>query len=149
MLTRRFVSHLVFGIAACLMLALTSSLVQAGSADGCGCSCGCGPSHHCPKTVFCVPKRPNLKFKRVCPKPVCNPCDLDNYGYYDTCWHPWPFPPNYSHCVLPPASALADGMPLAGDPSLGADGAPLAMPGMMTPPGSRVPGAEPLGQPRR
>ena len=34
-------------------------------------------------------------------KQACNQCDLANYGYFPTCWHPWPFPPNYDHCPMP------------------------------------------------
>ncbi|HWG45121.1 MAG TPA: hypothetical protein VN688_20290 [Gemmataceae bacterium] len=61
---------------------------------------------HCPKTTFCRPKAPCIKYKCVCPKPICNGCDLENFGYYPTCWHPWPFPPNYSHCPVPPTSVM-------------------------------------------
>jgi hypothetical protein len=39
-------------------------------------------------------------------KPICAPCGLKHYGYYPACWHPWPFPTNYSHCPppVPPAA---------------------------------------------
>jgi len=61
---------------------------------------------HCPKITFCRPKAPCIKYKCVCPKPICNGCDLENFGYYPTCWHPWPFPPNYSHCPVPPTTMM-------------------------------------------
>lgn len=61
----------------------------------------------CPKTVFCRPKPPHIKYKCVCPKPICSCCDMENYGYYPTCWHAWPFPPNYSHCPVPPTIMTA------------------------------------------
>ena len=33
--------------------------------------------------------------------------NLPHYGYYQTCWHPWPFPPDWSHCtVLPPGELV-------------------------------------------
>jgi hypothetical protein len=39
-------------------------------------------------------------------KRICAPCGLKNYGYYPHCWHPWPFPTDYSHCPppVPPAA---------------------------------------------
>src|SRR5262249_22801892 len=43
---------------------------------------------------------PKIKFKRACPRPICNPCHLPHYGYFPTCWHPWPFPRN--ECACPP-----------------------------------------------
>lgn len=67
---------------------------------------------HCPKTVFCRPKAPHIKYKCVCPKPIC-PCNLmENFGYYPTCWHAWPFPPNYAHCPCPPTIATAPCSPI-------------------------------------
>ncbi len=42
----------------------------------------------CPKTKFCVPKPPCLKYCCKCPKPVCDPHELENYGYYPTCGVP-------------------------------------------------------------
>ena len=49
---------------------------------------------------------PNLRFKTACPKPVCDPCTLPHYGYYATCWHPWPFAPDWSHCPTPPPGTV-------------------------------------------
>jgi hypothetical protein len=89
---------------------------------------------HCPKTVFCRPKAPCIKYKCVCPKPIC-PCggELENFGYYPTCWRPWPFPPNYSHCPVPPTIATAPCCP-NGAPNLAAPGLDqLPVPQMMPP----------------
>jgi hypothetical protein len=68
----------------------------------------CAPA---PVTHPCPPKfwhwaegPPKLKFKKACPKPVCDPCTLPHAGYYQTCWHPWPWDPDWSHCVLPPTA---------------------------------------------
>jgi len=61
----------------------------------------------CPPTYFCVPNPPKLKYKCVCPKPVCDPCNLEHYGYYPTCWRPWLEQVNYSHCPVPPPTLLA------------------------------------------
>jgi hypothetical protein len=66
------------------------------SQDGC---CTKGP---CPRPlVHCTPKPPKIKFKCVCGKPVCNPCDLEGYGYNPTCWRPWT--PPLSCPNLPPS----------------------------------------------
>ncbi len=49
---------------------------------------------------------PKLKFKRACPRPVCDPCNLDHYGYYATCWGPWPYDRDFRHCTHPTASDM-------------------------------------------
>jgi hypothetical protein len=41
---------------------------------------------------------PRLCFMCACGKPVCPPCTLEHYGYFGTCWHPWPFPPDLTYC---------------------------------------------------
>ena len=70
-------------------------------ADGGGIFC------HCPPPLkWCSEQAPKIKFKCACPRPVCDPCNLQHYGYYATCWQPWPFPPDYSHCPTPPPGAL-------------------------------------------
>ncbi len=49
------------------------------------------------KTARCPPPYvhhqegpPCIKFKCVCPRPVCPPCTSPFYGYYPTCWRSWP-----------------------------------------------------------
>jgi hypothetical protein len=96
-----------------LLLAGLARPVRAdGDCAGCGscggCAAGFGAALHCPKTTFCRPKPPCIRWKCVCPKPVCDPCSLDHFGYYPTCWHNWPFPPDYSCCSQPTTGALAD-----------------------------------------
>jgi hypothetical protein len=54
---------------------------------------------------------PKLKFKKACPKPVCDPCTLPHAGYYEACWNPWPWAPDWSHCALPPASLNHEDLP--------------------------------------
>jgi hypothetical protein len=61
----------------------------------------------CPITVFCKPRQPFVWYRCICPQRVCPCCGLDNFGYYPTCWEPWPYPPNYAHCHVPPAAAFA------------------------------------------
>ncbi len=81
------------------------ALIVAGSsaqAGGLGLCCSCPPP-----LTWCSEQAPCLKFKCACPRPVCDPCDLQHYGYYATCWQPWPFQPDWSHCsTIPPGAAL-------------------------------------------
>ncbi|MFO0863185.1 MAG: hypothetical protein U0744_00745 [Gemmataceae bacterium] len=98
--------------------AMALVLFNAGAAfaDGDCMSCGtgyCAParcsSHHCPPALkHCAEGPPRICVRLGCPKPICNPCTQPNWGYYETCWRPWPFPPDYSHCaVVPPAATIA------------------------------------------
>ena len=62
---------------------------------------------HCPPPLkWCSESAPSIKFKCGCARPVCDPCSLQHYGYYATCWQPWPYPADYSHCQTPPPGAL-------------------------------------------
>jgi hypothetical protein len=61
----------------------------------------------CPCTTFPRTRKPHIFWHKVCSKPISSPCELEHYGYYPTCWHPWPFPPDYSHCCFPPPGAAA------------------------------------------
>ncbi len=46
---------------------------------------------HCPPPfVHCQESPPCIIFKPVCPRPVCDPCNLEHWGYYPTCWRRWP-----------------------------------------------------------
>jgi hypothetical protein len=49
---------------------------------------------------------PRLKWKKGCPRPVCDPCELPHFGYFQTCWSPWPYPPDRRHCPYPTASDM-------------------------------------------
>jgi len=102
-----------------------------GSPEG-GCANGmCGPrgnvstgdSGHC-KTCcphpyrHCVLGPPQIRFPRGCPAAVCPPCDAPNWGYFQPCWNPWPFPPDWSHCpAVPPAAIVVPGRGLEYTPS--------------------------------
>lgn len=77
---------------------------------------------HCPPALkHCTEGPPHICFKCGCPRPICNPCMNPNWGYFETCWNPWPWPPDYSHCrAVPPAAmiTLNPGMPaVIGAPS--------------------------------
>ncbi len=81
-----------------------------GGADcgSCSVSMGC-QTHHCPPPLsHCQERPPIIRVKCGCPRPICNPCNQPGWGYYETCWSPWPWPPNYSHCLtMPPAATIA------------------------------------------
>jgi len=93
--------------------AVTLALFAAGSvmADGDCASCTSTrcQSHHCPPALkHCAEGAPRICVRLGCPKPICNPCNQPNWGYYETCWRPWPWPADYSHCaVVPPAATIA------------------------------------------
>src|SRR5688500_7140033 len=76
---------------------------------------GCAPcqTHHCPPAFkHCYEGPPHIHWTRGCPHPICNPCDLPHFGYFETCWTPWPFPPTWGHCPTVPPSALVNLNPL-------------------------------------
>ena len=69
----------------------------------------CAPhcqSHHCPPAYkHCYEGPPHIHWHRGCPHPVGNPCEMPHWGYFEACWTPWPYAPNWSHCpTLPPAA---------------------------------------------
>jgi hypothetical protein len=62
---------------------------------------------HCPPYFFhYFEGAPKLKFKRGCPRPICDPCNLPHFGYYQTCWAPWPYPEDWNHCPTPTPSQM-------------------------------------------
>ncbi|HYT90831.1 MAG TPA: hypothetical protein VEL76_19130 [Gemmataceae bacterium] len=106
-------------IVVCLPLALILSVQGTARSQECGLG-GCGISgcpscgqpcqhHHCPPPYHhCMEGPPRICIKCGCPRPVCNPCDLPHWGYFQPCWRPWPFPPDWSHCPYPtPAAEVA------------------------------------------
>jgi hypothetical protein len=103
------------GLAGALLALPAAAQAQCGG--GCAtCGGGGGTPAGCasPKLEKCPPKftwisegKPCIKFKCGCPRPVCDPCKLEHFGYYQACWAPWPYPPDWSHCpYLPPGAAL-------------------------------------------
>ena len=74
--------------------------------SSCGQTCNTCQTHHCPpKLQYCMEGEPKIHVKIGCPKPICNPCAQPNWGYYEKCWNPWPFPPSFTHCPTPPPAA--------------------------------------------
>jgi hypothetical protein len=85
-----------------------------------GCPTGYCPTHlvnirphayskYCPPPLcHCQEGPPHLKIKTGCPKPICDPCNLPHFGYFQPCWRAWPYPPDWSHCPVPPPSTAMD-----------------------------------------
>jgi hypothetical protein len=109
-MTRTFCTGPLF-LAGLALLLLTAPLPAQSPCEGCATcglsvSCGsCGKGHCPPPYRHYFEGPPCIKFKRACPRPVCDPCNLEHYGYYPTCWAPWPFPADWSHCPCPPPGA--------------------------------------------
>jgi len=76
-----------------------------------GCN-SCSTSHFCcPVYTYHQEGAPKICIERNCSKPVCVPCTAPNWGYFQTCWTPWPWPQDFSHCpVMPPAAVVIPGM---------------------------------------
>src|SRR5213078_1179106 len=92
---------------ASLALLAGLALTPMGRSQNCDCEQGCCPP--CIKYHYEGP--PRLKFKHGCPRPICDPCQLPHFGYYQTCWSPWPFPPDWTHCPVQPPAALVPAIP--------------------------------------
>ena len=110
----------LLGLAA-LAWAAQGSTVQAQGCATCaqGCASGFCQTLHCPPWFHhCQERPPVICIRCGCPRPVCNPCALPNFGYFQTCWSPWPLPPDWSHCKVPPPAAFVQLNPphVAGPP---------------------------------
>jgi hypothetical protein len=123
------------GIAALLSLALpTVSWAQQFGTPTCAgpecASCPSGCQHfHCPPAFnYCYERPPCIHWHCGCPHPICNPCDLPHFGYFEPCISPWPFPANLAHCPTPPPAAFVN---LA--PTLNPNQLPPRRPGMLPP----------------
>lgn len=99
-----------WGLGGCagILLFIMGNTAQAQLFDHCTCE-------PCPKCYeHCTEGPPKIKFKCGCPKPVCDPCSLKNWGYYENHWQPWPYAPNFSRCFEfgpPPMMAGVTGAP--------------------------------------
>ena len=132
--------YLKLSLAAVAALLLQSpTMAQEPAASGpscatCAAPCATCQHFHCPPALkWCMEGIPRICFQHGCPKPICSACDAPNWGYYQKCWTPWPWPPDWSHCpVPPPASQVYPGMlPPAG---AGAEVAPAPRPLNARPP---------------
>ncbi|MCI0641500.1 MAG: hypothetical protein L0Y72_28565 [Gemmataceae bacterium] len=109
-----------------------------------GLASRCGPANcvpcqrfHCPPPLkWCQERPPRICFQHGCPRPVCDPCQHPHWGYFQTCWTPWPWPPDWSHCpVQPPASVVFPGViPPGGTGAFGAEQTPTPRPVELRPP---------------
>jgi hypothetical protein len=138
------------GIAALLAFALpTVGWAQQFGAPSCaapeGPACGsCCQTHHCPPAFnYCYERPPCIHWHCGCPHPICNPCDLPHFGYYEPCWSPWPFPANLAHCPTPPPASFVNLAPYVNPNQPGP-----RPPGMLPPSNiAPVPGAPPMMPP--
>ncbi len=73
---------------------------QVGTSRGTKCCEIC-----CPKFHHCYEGPVRMCFHHACAKPVCNPCDVPHFGHWQKCWTPWPYGPDWSHCVAQPPAA--------------------------------------------
>jgi hypothetical protein len=111
-------------------------------------TCGHPPTNHCPPKFWHWEEGPpRLKYKHACPKPVCDPCSLPHAGYYQTCWNPWPWAPDWSHCVLPPSAGLVEDVPSDAVVPLYTPRDPAAAPPTTTPPTTAPPTTNPVSRP--
>jgi hypothetical protein len=95
-----------------LMLGISIAKAQEGYEVGGGATgsynggAGLGQGGCCLKE-FCGPIfghcTPNSGCHCPCRKPLCDPCALENYGYYPVYWRPWKQQVNWSNCSVPPA----------------------------------------------
>ncbi|MFQ3652365.1 MAG: hypothetical protein SNJ75_18775 [Gemmataceae bacterium] len=87
-------------------------VISAGAIDCLSCGPNCAPlcgsvKHPCPPKFLHIQEGPpKLKLQHGCPRPVCDPCNLPHYGYFQTCWAPWPYPDNWNHCPTPTPSQM-------------------------------------------
>jgi hypothetical protein len=148
------------GISALLWLAMPTvgraqqTCAPCAASFGTPCGAGCQTNHCPPAFRYTVEGPPRIHWHCGCPHPICNPCDLPHWGYYETCWNPYPFPPNWTHCPSPPPAAFVTLNPLV-HPNLptvvtprNTFGPPQPLPNgpIVLPPGN---GLEDLNQPRR
>jgi hypothetical protein len=108
---------------------------------GAGCAaCKGGPCP--PKWHYTYEGPPKIKWHKGCPRPVCDPCRLEHYGYYQTCWAPWPFAPDWSHCPCPPPGVALPPPPYP-PYSPRVPRTPAGAPAARQPRGPELPGGEP------
>jgi hypothetical protein len=104
---RRRIARAGLGVM-CLLSGTPQSFAQMPCGQGGDCKPSCLGWFNCPPPYkHCMEGPPCICFKCGCPKPVCCPANAPNWGYFQTCWRPWPWPPDWSHCYgAPPASQL-------------------------------------------
>jgi hypothetical protein len=150
-LERRLIPPLLGAVLAVSAVGWGALFPTAGRAQSCDGCCGPHWAHCPPPYVHCTERPPNIRFKCVCPRPVCVPCDQEFWGYYPTCWRRWPAP--YANCPdrNPPWVAVAPpcpgpNCPLEPHPEVLPDGVP-AGPGNPAAPATSLPPAGAPAQP--
>jgi hypothetical protein len=76
------------------------------------CNDNCCNRWNCPPPYrYCQEGPPKIKIICGCPKPVCCPADAPNWGYFQKCWRPYAWPPDWSYCYgVPPAAQIVPPM---------------------------------------
>jgi len=108
-------SYKLLAVAAGALCAAAALTVPSRADPGCGFHC---QRHHCPPHFrHCQERGPRIRFHKGCPKPICNPCDLPHWGYWETSWRQWPFPPNWAPCTGTHHPDAVPGHPVAQAPA--------------------------------
>jgi hypothetical protein len=136
------------GLSAILWSAIagTGQAQQFGTPTGASSCNTCAPSHHCPPAYkHRYEGAPHIHWHHGCPHPICPPCELPHFGFYETCWSPFPFPPTWGHCLTPPPAAFVTLNPLV-HPSIPGPRTPTNLPpsGGLTPPVATPPAPMPM-----
>ena len=127
MLRNRGNSKLTLAGAALAMLLTTAqtSVAQCTLGQPCGsnqcCQTDCNVWNCPPAYKHCQEGPPSIHILAGCPKPVCCPFDAPNWGYFQTCWRPYPWGQSWAHCQgVPPASQVPTQIPVHTAPNTSA-----------------------------
>jgi hypothetical protein len=128
----------LWGVPLVCLLAIPSSVGAQLPCAGCSLSC-------CPPYYPHVQEGPpRICIKGGCSRPVCVPCNAPHWGYFQTCWRPWPWPPNWSHCPgHTPAATVMLGPTTVGPTTI------PPTPGISSGASGRPAGETPLPAPRK
>jgi hypothetical protein len=59
----------------------------------------------CPRYHHCGEGPVKLCFGFKCAKPIACATEVPHWGHWQKCWTPWPYGPDWGHCVAPPPAA--------------------------------------------
>jgi hypothetical protein len=114
-MTRKVRSLAAHGLTLLVLLSIVPASLGQENCQTC-CPSTCNRWDCPPYFKYCQEGSPRICIQCGCPKPVCCPSDAPNWGYYQRCWRPWPWAPNWSHCYgVPPASQLVPPLSFAGE----------------------------------
>ena len=102
---RRIVWSMALGVLCFVANRIDAQVACESCAPSVPCAKSCQRFHCPPPLHHCMEGPPRIRYHRGCPRPICPPCSMPNFGYYQPCWRPWPHPPNWSHCPYPTPAA--------------------------------------------